>query len=364
MDKCPSEIILNILQYVPTINIIGKCVRVCTIWRKIIYDCLRDDCKDFEDFILSENLYYYSNYLNIINSVVTIFDKKFKVKDFIYGICKIDSKNILRKIIGPRKKVGYKNILYWAIQNNYCKITTLLLENINSTDYDKNKILLLAMKSGNLNLCNTLKIYLFDLTPEQYLNALRLNIYEGNLTILKKIYSSSNFLSDRAIINYLTNIALNSGHLHIIDFMHEMGGNILDLNNSHLEKAIDNNNPKLFKYIYTYRQNKTKLSTTLVDKIINYGNLSLVKFLFEESTDENLNVEHLLFLAVQNGHYDILKFLHTKNLDSTINNKLMHVAYVSGHIHIVDYFLELGISKPKNLCGFIKDKYYRFKNNK
>lgn len=152
-----------------------------------------------------------------------------------------------------------------------------------------------------------------------YQNTAFINLYEllytassnGKLCILL-------YLESIIDINMLNNMAMRCaceyGHLNILIYMHQHGGDIRVKNDFCLRKAAQNNHLDIVKYLVSHGANIHTQNNYIINYASKYGNLILIKYLIEECKIQ-ANINKLFIKAVKNNHLNIVKYYISLGVD-------------------------------------------------
>jgi len=95
------------------------------------------------------------------------------------------------------------------------------------------------------------------------------------------------------------------------------------------------------------------------------GYLDLIKYLIEHGADiytENQGINSGLCMASINGHLEVVKYL-VEVLNVTINDLSFRLASFYGHLNIIEYFVEKGVDiYTHNEEGFLWANYFEYKD--
>lgn len=152
--------------------------------------------------------------------------------------------------------------------------------------------------------------------------------------------------------------AAQEGHLKIVKLLTEWKANIFVVTPeglSPLSKAADNGHTEIVKYLLSFY--KEEMDDLALYCSSGKGHEDVVKLLIKHnfSINRGLNGYPPLFAASAGGHLNIVELLikHRAKvfLKAPDGNTVLSLASSNGHIHIVNYFLELFFKDIKNDLG-------------
>lgn len=399
MNNQPNEIIRNIFEYVPKIKQINTLTLVCKGWYRIMKNIIsKKSCKNFEDFILSDNIFCFPTYAKLFNNYIYFMPRICQTWSNLYKL--IDKKYKQRKLTTEDDDI----FLFWLFNKN-------LFELIKRLNKKMIKDIALCTDLAINNNNTDAVTFLCNLRAERgEYNSICDRAYyaccSGNLNMIKFLHQKFKYDTNEFLL--LAGTAAGLNYLNIVEYCFEMGvhANYFDFCNytyndkyfysgmiqllkkyktnrysdqdlNIIQLVIDGDIDQL-KHVHKHQFNLSNMSDLMIKIALATNNVNIVKCICEDSNSivdveskhifEN-NISGIFMIAVRRGNLDIIKFLHQKykskiRYDGTYGNFNNYIAcsFGTGNLEIIKFLFEQKFT-IKNIDSCMYPSLANDKNN-
>lgn len=384
MDTQAVEIISNIFGYVSKFKQINTLTLVCKDWYQIMKMIQNDKpCKNFEDFILSDQIFNFPVYHNIFNDYICFMPRICPLSSHLYQL--IDQKYKPTKIDGL-------TLLCWLFKNNYFKLVKRLgnIKNMITEKYIS-VCINLAIDNSNVEAICLLSDIAIEKEYYQIFNYSEFAHYAcsfGNLDMIK--YFHQKYIPSQAGLISFAKLATNLNYLDIVEYCLGMGidTNFFDFRTRsycdnifysgiirllqkykselyndqdlHIIQLVVDGDINQLKHIHKHQQNLSNMSDLILKIALATNNVNIVKCICKDFPDSIVDAEskHIFenkisstfMVAVRRGNLNIIKFLYRKyklNIKNVVHGKYNNFIICSagnGNVDLVKFLFDQGFT--------------------
>lgn len=257
---------------------------------------------------------------------------------------------------GVKLDKSNKCALIAAAANGYLNIVKYLKKKGANLSTNFNRAIEIAFENGHLAIVKYLYkqqrsvngIYLLKAAENGYLEVIKF----FNETIIQNIDNRGKlkimFKDILYIINKAVRLATKSGHLEIVEYLHDnFSIDVCYKNNKAIRIAAKYGHIYLVKYFVKHGADVTARNNAAVRYAAKYGYLNIVKYLMNKGADIHAKNDWSLAKASMIGDYRTIKYLIECGADvSARKNEAITKAQEYGHKHIVNLLTENGAVLP------------------